>query len=373
MRKKIYWLSLVILVLVLASLACSLPSGDDGDEPASGEDNGDNGQVTEVVNVQTDEPPAEDNDGNTEPDTPPTGGDLNLADPSLYSSPSNTNFYSSMDISFTALDVFGRINVEGAKSVDPPPAFGYTFLLEGEAVVDGMDTLELANINGTDYVFIPGLGCIAFGGDELIDIYDDLIDSSELLTGEAQLLESGVMINGVATDHYKIDESNVDTGDPGSEDYLEEIEDGNLYVAVDGGYIVRMVIDGRGVSSALSGDATLVGDLHYELNFTPTNDAVVVSPPAGCEEASETEFPVLDDAYDINTFPGFYSYSTNYSFDDVVDFYKTEMAAAGWDLGDELLLAPLATLSFSMDGRSAEIMIFDGGEGILVTIGEELN
>jgi len=146
-----------------------------------------------------------------------------------------------------------------------------------------------------------------------------------------------------------------------------------IYVAKDGGYVVRLVLEGRGVSSLLAGDGSLEGDIFYQLDFTPTPSVGKITSPEGCAGAVESEFPMLPDASNTASFAGFLSYNTNSDLPAVVDFYKAEMAAAGWGLLDESVIANYATLSFSMADRTVSVVVaFDEGSGVSnVIIGEE--
>ncbi|MDX1436553.1 MAG: hypothetical protein R3335_07070, partial [Anaerolineales bacterium] len=73
----------------------------------------------------------------------------------------------------------------------------------------------------------------------------------------------------------------------------------------------------------------------------------------------------------IESFAGFVSYTTETPFWGVVVLYKTEMAAAGWNLDSEFSAEPDALLTFSnSDGTVVLVSVTLGldGVGLMVSI-----
>ena len=177
-------------------------------------------------------------------------------------------------------------------------------------------------------------------------------------------------MNDVDTYVYEITPANI------TEEDAEglEVSDvaGQLNIAKEGFYVVRLLLTGFGTGQELSGDPNLEGDLFYELNFTELTDPVTIAAPEDCSGTDPTSFayPLLDDASNfVSLGAGLSSYESNASFEEAVEFYKTEMAAAGWNLDQEIVFSPDALLAFSMtDGKSVQISISSGDDVLTITI-----
>jgi len=361
-ERRIRTLLVAVLLLGLAALACSVipdlgASSDDAPE----------GDSAAVVEDDSDDGASEDS-GIPEP-----MGTLDLDDPALYDIAAVGDYYSTLVYRFegTQADgtaVTGAMFAEGATTLGPPAGSHLIMRAEGAAAEGVNTTIELVLIEETAYFNTVETGCVVLPAQELDNPYDEMIDASEFLSGDADLLESGVMVNGVLTDQYRLDADNIDSGDPESGEQVN-VEQGSIFVARQGGYVVRVVIEGTGYSEVLSGDPTLEGQISYELDFTPSDQPIEILPPEGCAGADDSDYPVLDDAFDITSVVGLYSYYTNYSFDDVVSFYKTQMAAAGWALSDELLASPVGMLAFTRADEQVQVLISgDPGTGVLNVI-----
>jgi hypothetical protein len=119
--------------------------------------------------------------------------------------------------------------------------------------------------------------------------------------------------------------------------------------------------------------------MYYELNFTESLEPVAISPPAECSTADPTSstIPLLEDAYDIFSMGSeLTTYETNFSFDEAVEFYKTEMAALGWtfESGESFVTSPSAFLAFT-DSEGKNVLIVIGQsttseEGLSIVITE---
>jgi hypothetical protein len=137
---------------------------------------------------------------------------------------------------------------------------------------------------------------------------------------------------------------------------------GTLYLAEEGGYVTRLVLEGSGSSAMLSGSGELEGDILYQLDFTPLAGPVNLSVPAACtsaggDQAVQSEYPVMPGATGVAAFEGFLTYSTSSELNAVVGFYKTEMVALGWALDNELNLGTTAVLNFTQGATSVGIVI----------------
>ena len=82
-------------------------------------------------------------------------------------------------------------------------------------------------------------------------------------------------------------------------------------------------------------------------------------PPEGCDAAAGGEFPILPDAFEVTSLGEFTSYKTNTAFSAIADFYRAEMAAAGWTISSEFVTEPVAQLAFTKDGREVTVSVVE--------------
>jgi hypothetical protein len=369
---KLRKLSLAIFVLVLAALACSLPG--------SGTDSG--GQATPGANtapagagepapggaVPTEEsPPAE------EPTIPPAGFDplslLNLDDPILFNPPGGANTWrTTLDHTFVSLDVTqpvtGAVVLAGATQVEPY-ASTLQFSSFGQSVLGGQEVFTFTQILDTQYIVFPGVGCMSdTGGQE--DTFEVMLDMGGMLKGEAQYV-GDENVNGVDTLAYLITQENIDAADPAGIN-VETLENGRLNVAKDGGFVVRLILDGTGYSEVLSNDASLLGEIYYELNNLDFGQPVDIQPPAACT-APSVDYPIPEDAANINDFGGFITFTTGLGVLEAADFYKTEMPKIGCTGVEEFGGAEGLVLTFTgCPEGTVQVAITPEGEGSSVSI-----
>lgn len=208
---------------------------------------------------------------------------LNLDDANVFKEVSG-NYTVSMDFNFTAAvggeTVYRAMTIEGQRSADPDAA---TYRMEPNdpAIMGGLEFMELSDLEGTSYRYAHVLGCQRVSYDEFSSPFDSFMREGGILTGEAQFRFSGEIVNGVATDVYTISLENIAVEDVISW-YFTALEQGLIYVAQEDRAIVRLVLVGTGTSQFLSGDAVLVGDIYYQVDFTPTDERFDIQSPESC-------------------------------------------------------------------------------------------
>ena len=81
----------------------------------------------------------------------------------------------------------------------------------------------------------------------------------------------------------------------------------------------------------------------------------------------------MPDASNESTFLGFLSYQTSAGLEEVLNFYRTEMEAAGWSITSESVIATLGMMEFRLGDRTANLAVtFDSGQSVShVVIAEE--
>jgi hypothetical protein len=367
--------TLLAAALALAGLACSLPidipflSG--GEEQAPTPPAVESRPAEEIAPTEL---PTEEPAGVLESAGGPES--LDLDDPAIYKEPIGfVNSYQvelSFDFNATAADgspVSGFVQASGARTLSPD-AMSMSFDGQGEQDLTADLPLKFSLIDGVFTVFSPEVNCATLPAGEFTDPFAILVDLGGFLTGQAERARPDETVNGVDTYRFALDTSNVE-----DTELVEsgEVTSGMLYLAREGGYVVRLEMSGTGVSEMLSGDPELVGDVEYLLNYYDFNLPVTISPPEECASQAggpPTDYPLTDDAAEVFNFGGLVSYTSQMDFEAVVQFYKDEMPAAGWTLTDEVALGSLALLSFENSDGTVQVSVSydEGTDQVQVTI-----
>jgi hypothetical protein len=302
---------------------------------------------------------------------------LDLSDPAAFLEvPGNYEITMVFEFIGTRADgsaVAGQVNVEGVNQAEPP-ASSYTFTATGDVQMAQGGTFQAVTIGDQSYFSSSQTGCISMALNPTDTPFDNLVDSGGMIQGEAQRVMPDETINGVPAYHYALTQDNIDLADAAAMD-IDEVTSGAIYVAKDGGYVERIVLEGRGASEVLSGDAELVGDIDYQLDLTPVASVGAIEVPAGCEaaEVSQQQYPVMADATAVASFEGFLSYQSPSSLETILEFYRVQMPAAGWVLDEESQLANIGLLRYTQGDRIVSVVVtFDANTNISnVIVGEE--
>ena len=81
----------------------------------------------------------------------------------------------------------------------------------------------------------------------------------------------------------------------------------------------------------------------------------------------------MEGAKDLSSLQGSIFYTVTAALDDVANFYRTEMVAAGYTPGEESGGSNVSfmTLNFSKDGENVAVQLFQNGDDVTVTIAKE--
>lgn len=370
MKKEMRWIFVFALVLALSTMACGLFGGNEAEEAPAEETVG---EAQEAVEDEPESPPA------AEEESEPTDEPTPLPEPTETSEPEPTatpaesageesseglpdlsnvsagleeynSYRATVNMTFESMEEGGTsagLALESAVVLEPP-ASSATMSFSGDMVEEagGFDSLAFAEIGEVSYAVIPGLGCVTGGVGEMgsMDEFTDIFSTDELLgdISDAEFVGED-NVNGIPVDHYTFDETDVE--DTGGD--LRELE-GHVYVAQEGNYVTRMVIEGVGTVDMLGQGVEEEGSLLMEYNVTDVGADFDVEPPEGCED-SGAQYPTFEGAADLASFAGFTSYTVEAEFDDVVAFYEDEMAALGFEQpeGEQILSEGSAILSFA--------------------------
>ncbi|MEO6062854.1 MAG: hypothetical protein ABIQ99_13025 [Thermoflexales bacterium] len=187
---------------------------------------------------------------------------------------------------------------------------------------------------------------------------------SDILGGmrNAKLVKRGDTVNGVVVDQYAIDEKNVALG-------ASATVVGNVWVARDGGYAVKYSTTAKGASlglfGAIKGDGTLT--IAYDLTDIDKINAITI--PADCPKPG-TGLPVPPGATEKSSIGSLTSFKVKDVAKVVADFYKKELAALGYAVGEENSFGEMMTLSFAKADSDVSLMITRDGETTTVLLTE---
>ncbi len=242
------------------------------------------------------------------------------------------------------------------------------------AGVEG-DTMDVYVVEGSMY--IPVLGSwmqVSLDVPEsLIDLGELPFDPEHLTLGEAYTVTQWLEIaqyegpetyNGTEAVHYSFDETafDLDLLPAGME--FEEAS-GNLYVAVEGGYLLHldMTLSGTGlVLSAEAEEPTLSeGTLEYTSDLTSINEPVTIELPEEVVQATSLpeDIPMPPDAdqlmaYDLMGTRSFL-FASDSSPEDVAAFFGAEMPENGWTESDAAEEAGAYAFIYTQNDRSVKL------------------
>lgn len=357
------WLFGLLLLASLPALACGLTDGSNEEAPELAAEATVDAQTAgdQAAEPATPEPAAE----------PPPFPDLedmntNLESFDSYRMGMSLSFESSADEGGSS----GAMHIQTAQVVEPR-ASEVIVTLEGDLPeeMQGADMLVFAEIGDQSYTVLPGLGCLAGTADELggtTDEFGDLVETEDVLgeIGDAEYLGEET-IDGVATFHYRFDETHVD-----QDDGLDDME-GHVYISQELGYVVRMVVDGTGEVDLFDTGEMQDSSIHLEYNVTDVNADIVIEPPEECANAG-SEFPIMEGATDLASMAGFSSYKVDVPLADVVAFYDAEMAALGFQADEEqMIFEETAILGYSRDGSKVTVTVTEDAGVVSVLITSE--
>jgi hypothetical protein len=200
---------------------------------------------------------------------------------------------------------------------------------------------------------------------------EDLMSGFDVNKGQRSLLPEEV--NGVSCYKYTFTEKDF-TANQG-----EAVKNaaGEAYIAVDGGYVVKMALNGD-VSYTTSDQMFDEGTIKLTFDLTDINQPITIEPPAEAkaQTGGRDDLPKLPDAKVELSTSELISYRTASSVKDAADFYETEMVKNGWTAGQSnasMILDDSAILSYTKAGETANVIVSkdDKGTGVMITISKE--
>ena len=413
------WFLLFVLLLGMSAVACNLPFGgeeeptprattdDDDDGDRNNEDEEDpaetesaeepeatteeevvvEGEAEEPVEEETEEETAvsEETEETAEEDSSLLG---NLFPESLSVRDTVSEFDTldsyemEMEFSTTISETTQVVQATIVSSTDPAQT-QMTFSFSGFDELAGISSMSMIQIEGTTYMNMAEFGCVTTSEGEFSQEDFGALDATEFLEdiGEATLVGEET-INGIDTLHYTFDESVI-------EDETTQFNwaEGDVYIAKEGNYVVRFRMEGEGTvedfgvaleEEGIEAPIPQIGLIQIEMNLVNINEPVNITIPEECENGglANSEYPILEDAFESSSFGGIVTYKTETPFADIVSFYEEMLTADDWVFQEDssfMVEGSTALMYFDKDGRSLTVTITGdtGSDAFVVVLFEE--
>jgi hypothetical protein len=223
-----------------------------------------------------------------------------------------------------------------------------------------LDPVFLAELNGVDY---ERRGENASCSANVVEVGNSLGDRQEpasFLNFVVGAEEAGSeTVNDVAANHYTFDERA-----SGQSDIAKST--GEMWVAIDGGYIVKYLLTTKG-NADYFGEG-IEGTITWDYELTDINQPVTVTLPDDCP-GGMVNAPLLPDASDTLSLPGILTYATSASLTDIVAFYQQEIPNLGWESAGEPTITDTAALMDYIQGdQTLTIIVTTGDTGTTVNV-----
>lgn len=138
---------------------------------------------------------------------------------------------------------------------------------------------------------------------------------------------------------------------------------GEVWVAVEGGYLVRFVRTSRADASYWGEGMDGVMTWDYEL--TAINQPLDIELPAGCQ----VDAPAMPDAVNLLNLPRSMGYDTPSSVADVTAFYREQLPSQGWTIQEDPLDGEGGSLTrFAKGNDVLNVVVNTGEDGTRVDI-----
>ena len=173
-------------------------------------------------------------------------------------------------------------------------------------------------------------------------------------------------VNGIKAKHYKYDEQAASLAGFGK-------VNGEIWIAEDGGYVVKDTSNWEGAAGLFGAGTKAAGAGTWTYQVLDVNKPLAIKPPDICEKG-KVDVPVMSDATEKAQMGPILSYKTAAKLKDVVEFYNTAMAKAGWQpAGEPTVADEMSALSFTKDGSTAQITIIpaDGKTQVMVNTSKD--
>ena len=188
-------------------------------------------------------------------------------------------------------------------------------------------------------------------------------EPAHFLSGITGAVESGTeTVNNVPATRYEFDQRAFGSAP-------ESTSAGQIWVASDGGYIVRYLLTTSGADEYFGEGGA--GELTVDYQLTDVNAASPIALPTECVEGvtDGVAAPLMDDATDVVRVPGIDSYVTTAKPVQVFDFYSDKLSALGWKSVVEPTTGGTTSVeTFQRDGKQLSVIVGETDAGTTVRL-----
>lgn len=173
-------------------------------------------------------------------------------------------------------------------------------------------------------------------------------------------------VNGIRTKHYKYDEKAATLAGFGK-------VSGEIWVAEDGGYVVKDVVSWQGAAGLFGSSSKATGAGTWTFEVLEVNRPLTITPPEICTK-TKVDLPMMPDAQQTTRIGPALTYTVAAKPEEVAKFYQEKMESAGWQLdGDPEIAAEFASLNFTREGGTAQVtvMFAEGKSQVMVSVSQE--
>jgi hypothetical protein len=226
--------------------------------------------------------------------------------------------------------------------------------------------MEFWQLGNTTYIVTPesdGTKSCMSSSSEDNKVENSLMGPQNLGSVSGAKLVGTETVNGVKARHYRYDEKSIALFGGGA-------VRGDIWVAVDGGFVVKDSATWQGRFFGLATDDKATGSGSWTWELTDVNGAIAILAPQDCESAA-AGIPILPDAREQASFGDTVTYQSATQQTDVLKFYRGEMKQLGWtEEGEGMVTDQFANLTFSRDGATASLMVSsdDNTTNIVLTV-----
>lgn len=388
MMRRIYWIIVLLLLLSLPALACGVFGGGEAEATAVPEAAPEATAVpqtedttVEETAVETVEEPSPAEETDAAPSLPESALTLDTIDELPFNSYRITMVLEVNGAKADGQAVTQSMNSEFTVSKDPQ-IMNIVMNFSGIDEVMDSESIEMAQVEGTSYMVIPEVGCITTSGGDILDEnpFTGMMEPDQFLNDlDNAKYEGEETVNGILTRHYSFDKFAMTGAD------LTDVEEanGHVYIAKDGDFLVKMVVDATGKVDLFDEGLTEDGQMHIEINLTDIDVPVEAAIPAACAAengsvgGANPEFPILADATEMTSFAGLLSYQTALPMEDVLAFYDDALADEGWvkDEDGSFIASGNALVNYVKDNVTLSVTISpndaDGGNYVILMSNKE--
>lgn len=387
----------IVLILLLISLLVTLAACGGDDESA--EVTPEAGQPTEVVEpaeaptatslppTATPEPPTV----TPEPEAAQADEEEAILDAEQLATLENLDSYRSYTLfsySGTGADgqpVDSSLEVRSEYTREPKARFitmSGTGLAD-ESAPDQVGSMQFYQIDNTIYAQFDGQWIQIGAQDSPLDDPDsEFLTNTGLLFSDLEGLKRvrpDEKTNGIDSRHYAFDESSLSTIFGLTQD-AEVTVKGDVWIAKDGGFVTRYVMDAEvKQGGGLLAPDLAEGTLRMEFELSDVNGDLVIEVPEAAASGSSIAgfedggFPMPEDATIVMASPEFTMMQSALPVEEVQAFYEQALGALGWAKDEEgsTSFGGFTNLSFKKEGITLSLTISGGEDGTQIMVGVE--